>query len=410
MAWRDNLQPASFRGVPFEIDALGGEGGRRLVVHEYPQRDTPFIEDLGRAARRFTLQAFVIGAGYPANKQRLVQALEAYGPGLLVHPIDGQRQVAAEKFTTSESTAEGGCCLFSITFIEAGDQLYPSAQADTAARVGSSVDRVGAGGVGDFARVFDLRGPDFIAQGALGRLRPVLDILGRGVSRLPAQAAPGFGGAGFGGYGGAEYSRKLRLFPGQVEAGGSGSSIGSGLLGLFAGLRGLPGDMRRSLFGVLLDYGRADPVLVQPNTAPRRQAAANDAGLTGLVRILALSETVLAGRDSGWQTYDDAVQWRDATALQIDEEAGQVASPQQFTALLDMRQAMRTDTDQRALELPRLRRIAPAEVMPAAVLSYRYFGGIEGADQVARRNGLAHGGFLPPRDLLLREPARRRGY
>ncbi len=403
MAWRDNLQPASFRGVPFEIDTLSGEGGRRLVVHEYPDRDTPFVEDRGRAARRFTQQAFVIGANYPAAKRRLIEALEAYGPGLLVHPVDGQRQVAVEKYATSETTAEGGCCVFSITFIEAGDQLYPAAQADTSARVARSVDDMGGIGVRDFSRVFDLRGPDFITQGALGRLRPVLDILSRGGSFLPN--SPGRGQQAIGG---AEYARSLRLFPGLVESGGGADAIGSGLLALFTGLRGIGGDQRRQYYAPLQGYGLADPVSARPNTASRRQAAANDSGFTGLVRLLALGESVLAGRDSNWQTYDEAITWRDDTSLRLDDEMTRAASPSQFTALVGLRSDMRADTDQRALDLPRLRRIAPLEVMPATVLAYRHFGSIEGSDQIAPRNGLRHGGFLPPRDMLLREPVSRR--
>ncbi|WP_374707575.1 DNA circularization N-terminal domain-containing protein, partial [uncultured Deefgea sp.] len=40
MAWREQLQPASFRGVPFYVYTSSGEVGRRNVVHEYPLRDT----------------------------------------------------------------------------------------------------------------------------------------------------------------------------------------------------------------------------------------------------------------------------------------------------------------------------------------------------------------------------------
>ena len=57
--WKMRLRAASFRGVPFGVTADESEGGRRTVTHEFPQRETPYVEDLGGAPRRFTVQAFV---------------------------------------------------------------------------------------------------------------------------------------------------------------------------------------------------------------------------------------------------------------------------------------------------------------------------------------------------------------
>ena len=35
----ENLRPASFRGVPFQVDGSDMETGRRVQVHEYPQQE-----------------------------------------------------------------------------------------------------------------------------------------------------------------------------------------------------------------------------------------------------------------------------------------------------------------------------------------------------------------------------------
>jgi prophage DNA circulation protein len=53
--WRDVLlsQPASFRGVIFHVETGGKSSGRRTVTHEYPKRDDPYAEDMGRVARHF---------------------------------------------------------------------------------------------------------------------------------------------------------------------------------------------------------------------------------------------------------------------------------------------------------------------------------------------------------------------
>ena len=48
----EDLRPASFRGVSFQVDVASLSAGRRVQVHEYPQRDQPWVEDLGRATRQ----------------------------------------------------------------------------------------------------------------------------------------------------------------------------------------------------------------------------------------------------------------------------------------------------------------------------------------------------------------------
>ncbi len=69
MAWRDQLLPATFRGVPFEVDAHDTvAAGRRAHVHEYPGRDDPWTEDLGRRTSEYTLDAYLVGDnGSPAH-------------------------------------------------------------------------------------------------------------------------------------------------------------------------------------------------------------------------------------------------------------------------------------------------------------------------------------------------------
>ena len=58
--WRGLIRSSSFRGVPFAMVMEEGSHGRRQAVHEYPYRDTAWIEDLGRGTRRFVLRGFII--------------------------------------------------------------------------------------------------------------------------------------------------------------------------------------------------------------------------------------------------------------------------------------------------------------------------------------------------------------
>lgn len=45
MTWKDRLQDASFRGVPFKVEEESAGTGRRVETHEYPNRDKPYTED-----------------------------------------------------------------------------------------------------------------------------------------------------------------------------------------------------------------------------------------------------------------------------------------------------------------------------------------------------------------------------
>ena len=51
MSWREKLRPASFRGVPFKVVDDKTPVGRRVVVHEYPRRDSSYPEDNGKKTR-----------------------------------------------------------------------------------------------------------------------------------------------------------------------------------------------------------------------------------------------------------------------------------------------------------------------------------------------------------------------
>ena len=39
------LRKASYEGIPFEVDNASLTFGRRTVIHQFPQRNVPFVED-----------------------------------------------------------------------------------------------------------------------------------------------------------------------------------------------------------------------------------------------------------------------------------------------------------------------------------------------------------------------------
>jgi prophage DNA circulation protein len=121
----------SFRGARFRLDSYQTETGRRGDVREYPLRNIPQADDLGRRARRFSFTAYVLGDFWEAERDALLNACEADGPATLVHPFHGEHQVLCERCTVSESRSGGTrYAAFELVFVEAGSYDSPGSQPD----------------------------------------------------------------------------------------------------------------------------------------------------------------------------------------------------------------------------------------------------------------------------------------
>lgn len=397
MAWRDNLRPASFRGVPFNVDTASGKFGRRLALHEYPQRDTPYAEDMGRKARRHSISAFVLGDDYIAQRDRLLAALEEYGPGQLVHPTMGSLTISVEEVGTSESAADGGYCRFDIGFVESGQRQFPNSAPDTQGILSRRSTALDTAARNRFARRFDLRGPDFLRGNALNRFSPALDRLANLGRLLPGQT-------------GASYQRSLRSVPGLIQSGGGGEAIGAAISGLFDTLGG--SGLGRSLLPGLKGLGQYAPyALPAPALTPSRARDLGNLGaVDSLLRNLSYASEARAASDISWATHDDAIAWRDDFSARAQAEASLIGDDQTYLALTDLSRSVRSDIDSRALLLPRLRSIDQPVPVPAAVLAYRLYGVDGDADSIAARNGQLHAGFLPQGSLLTVAPARRESW
>lgn len=149
-SWVDQLRPASYRGVPFGV--LGGSGkfGRRNAVHEYPFRDTAWVEDMGRAARHINVSGFLVGADVIAQRERMIASAEASGDGELIHPTLGRMLVSLISFSTEEQWDHGRVFKVEFSFIEAGRREFPAVQTSTKDAVSVAADAANAAAKKDF--------------------------------------------------------------------------------------------------------------------------------------------------------------------------------------------------------------------------------------------------------------------
>jgi prophage DNA circulation protein len=397
VSWRDQLRPASFRGAAFFVHAADAGVGRRTVVHEYPLRDEPFVEDLGRRARSFTLKAYVLatpanGMNYMPARDALIAALEQPGSGVLVHPYIGELSVSCVEASFGETTEEGGKATFILTFVESGEAIFPSSAANTAAAVDQAADDAIAAAQADFTEVYTVDDlPEFVALSAKDLFKTVNTAIDEVIKSFPA----------------------------------SPDELASFAPDLFAFAQGLDELIRKpiTLAGTLVDlYGRIGTTLTRPihayyalkavwkfgldgtkfavpkkpKTTPTRiQDDRNQTATLALTQRLAVIEAARIATDVDFTTFQDAATIRDELADELDRLVDGADDDGVYQALADLRAASVRDITARSTQLGRLVSYTPIATLPAVVIAYELYEDAGRDAEIVARNRVRHPGFVP---------------
>lgn len=406
MTWRDEFQPGSFRGAAFRTEGHERSGGRRIAHFEFPGRDDPMVEDLGRRQRQFSIDCHVVGADYRAARNALIDALEAAGPGLLVHPWHGQVMVVVNDFTSSESTDEGGICRFQITFAEAGQAVAAPVAIPAGQLAAVEADAQLAAAPAAFATRFSLAGVQaFVEEGARKIIAGMVEI-----SALTAGQQGGIGPTL------RAFDAGLRYLPANMSSLlRAPINLGLAVVGL-VGAVALLGNGSRSRIAALsrlVDWTPAGTVPAA-TTPSRQREADNRAALLWLFHCAAGAELARVAATATFTSYEDAIATRDAVAERLDALAlaaadrGDDAAAEEFDRL---RRAVVRDVTNRGATLARITTLELAATQPALSIANRIYGaaGVAArADEIVARNRLAHPGFVPAGrslQLLTAQPA-----
>jgi prophage DNA circulation protein len=141
-SWFQQLQPGSWRGVGFVLDAGDTAAGRRVAIHEYPYRDDAWAEDIGKLPRRFTIQAFIVGDDCYQQRDAMLRACEQSGAGTLVHPTLGSIQCVLLEFACADRRERGRVVELQFAFIVAGDVKYPATATATGQNVTAAASKL----------------------------------------------------------------------------------------------------------------------------------------------------------------------------------------------------------------------------------------------------------------------------
>ena len=378
MSILDEIEKPSFRGVPFEVENTSERGGQRLAIHEYPRRDGAEAEPLGQGERRFSIDAFVIGADYAAKRARLVAALEQTGPGELVHPWRGRLQVFVEDWSCEESKRSGGCAEFRIQFLRDDTVQLPRASIDTQEAVATAADQALAASSAQFQSAYSV----VTAADRLYSVQVIEDVL-QPLAKVTSEIR------------GLADRTQLELLERLLDPVAGARSILTNLVGL-------PAELADRLQGFVRNLGNAADLSVlfdrEPDYAvPPGRPTANASAVQQLLRVALATQAARVSAETDYASYDEAASAQRRITGQLDQLAF-AADDETVATLQDLRTAVALDLQARGADLARIASFTPAETLPALVIAHRLYGTtgvIERADELVARNKLEHPGFVP---------------
>lgn len=403
-SWRDKLRPASFRGVPFQVDGDKVPVGRRTVTHEYPGKNVPYVEDMGRVTREYKVTAFVIGPDYMDKRNALLKALEEEGEGELVHPWLGALKVKAGEGEMSHAYSEGGMCRFDLTFIESKEQEFPSGKANTGKQASAAGGLLAESGLSRFDQaVSAINSAQVTVAGIMKGAAAMYGVL----QQYAAPIAAAIGSA-------QAFANFLVNAPGELT--GTIRGILASVGGAFHVFDGFSSALT-SLFGK--SHAATETLAALPAPAGA-EAAALQAAAVRLVQDLVLADAVTEIGEIPVVTAPAPP----ATVPTVDAQVIQPIERDEVPVADDMLELRDTVSDAlwgQAMDAPqwhyevittariqasqhlanvarqgvRLATVTPPQAVPALVLAYARYADATRAGEIVSRNRVAHPGFLP---------------
>jgi len=383
---RKSLIGGSFRGVPFFVEAVEDSFGRRTVTHEFPFRDDPFEEDLGRRARTFRFDAYVLGDDYLDQRDALLTACEdVEGPGEFVHPYRGVFRGICATGSVRTTRADGGIATFALEFHETPTQApVPTEIVDDAEQVDSGADTALEAVKTELIEKYDTDGLPAFA------LASAEDAFKASVASFTATLAPI-----------VSATQELATLTGQValltaEASSlvrTPAALFDAFQGAIAGLVDTAADAPGALMGALFDTYLTDlgaPVVA--TTSTRARELANQTALVGALKLVIAIEAARLAPVVPYESTEAATAARDTAAGMLEEQAAS-AGDTAYPAIVDLRsQVLRAVPGSNTFA--RVVTVTRTTPIPSLLLAYQLYGSVDNELDLVARNGTRHPGFM----------------
>jgi prophage DNA circulation protein len=382
-----NYQQASFRGISFKVADVDSDFGRRTVTHEYPQRDTPSSEDLGRKKREFSVEAYMVGSGYEKNRDALIKACEISGSGTLIHPYLGNKLVVCTGCRVRESSRENGICYFTLSFVEAGKEEFPSVSKDRITALFNAATGAMDAASNAFANAFTVDGaPSFVLNSATDKITQFADLADaqRAKVRATTEAL-------------ADFTYKIRNLKATVnDIISTPSELAAQMRDVIQALVDLvPGgsnEMKSALSGVLT-YGSAFPSIGLTTVNRELESSNAEALKTFNERIVVAQQTILA-TNLTFDSFEQAETERTKLTDSIDEVMEASEDDDVFLSFQKIRSELVRAVPSEAQDLPNLIEFTPEASICSLVLTYNLYDSMDEELNIVSRNHIRNPSFI----------------
>lgn len=399
MSWRERLGKGSFRDEAFHTDNASGSAGRRVAVHEYPQQEKYFAEDLGKKAESERLKVFVIGADYDKARDLLMTALNKPGPGKLVHPYLGTLMIQVQDFDWTISTRQGGYCEFNIQYVRAGKITPNTPITVTSGKLSDAIKVAAVKSQDTFAKNFSVSDGTaaFVEKSALDQLNDVTDSLRSLNGQITGALQPISNVAN----GIDDFGKQISTLILQPQV------LAQNLMSVVASTFGAIADIKAAFKGydhMIVGFGSIDkPTSNKALTTNRTQELKNTMALNRLTlasSTLATANAVItanASTASGAATFatsNEAASARDTLLTQIDALIDS-DSGDEYEAWADVQATLVRLIAQLEPNLATANTVQLSQSVPALVMAYNLYADANRDIELVSRNAIANPLFMP---------------
>lgn len=389
MSWLDRYRQASYAGAPFLIDSHEFSGGRVGVVHSFPQKDLPFVEDTGRQPRRFSVRGFLLGDDYDLARDKLVSQCEKRSPGFpnrvgrtLSHPYLGVLEVFCTGYSVRESVGEGRMARVTMAFVETSETVFPVKNRSKTADTDEAAADVNDGAETAAVEGITTTGPESVRE-ATSRVTSEIALV---LSRLDVFSGATEDVAAFA-------DQVTQLAAQAIALATSPATLVANIRSALESIFNIAGAPRAVLaaYEALFGFSTAKASGISKNA---KDAAANATALENVLLEFAVSGASRAAVRVPWESLAEALAARERLLAQFDILAD-CSDDGVCLTLPELLSAVVQGVPNPRENLPRLETIQLTEWEPALVTGWRLYGDANRGEEIATRNGIPKAGFLP---------------
>lgn len=397
--WKARLLPASFRGVPFKVLSHEHSGGRNTKRHEIPDSDDGVNEDLGKKTDAFVIEAHVIGDNYFFLRDALIDAMKTKDNGVLIHPYFGVKNVLPEGYSVREDTKQGRIAFFTLTFAEAGNNIFPFSQIDNIVSFANTavvaIEQIKAG----FELGYSVSNlPAFVLESAVSNFEDLVDTFRSIFTNVRLDPNEH-----------ASLTKEVDDFENSISSIASDpEQIADSIDGIIEGFKNLVPDVPDS-FTIDSASGRDDKLAVfndlivwdngadelTENTPSRTAEKNNSKAIRDLVQQLSLVRLSENTVNKSFKSIDEAENQRSAIVDNIDIQLKKEnMADETFQALEDLIAKLVLAVPDGKSGLSNIKTIDQKNEIPSIVLAYDLYESIDNEQDIIDRNGIREPGFV----------------